>query len=62
MKTEIIRSVPSAAPILTEIAFKAKKHWRYPDDQTTDIRRYIHEKKLEVAKDFHKYFVSFNQK
>jgi hypothetical protein len=34
---------------------------RYPNDITTDIRWYIHEKKLEIAKDFHKYFVEFNQ-
>jgi hypothetical protein len=35
---------------------------RYPDDITTDIRRYIHEKKLEMAKEFHKNFVDFNLK
>lgn len=33
MKTEIVRSVPSAAPILTQIAIESKKHWGYSDEQ-----------------------------
>ncbi len=30
-KTEIIRAKPGGAAVLTDIAFKAKRHWGYPE-------------------------------
>jgi hypothetical protein len=48
--------------IISQAYSENKLDRRYPHDPLTDVRRYIHEEKLKIAKEFHEVFVDFNLK